>query len=67
MVRAHLPEGKSLVGAFWQPDAVLCDPETLSTLPPREWACGRGEIAKYAFLGDAPTADIAAPGRKSLP
>jgi 5-deoxy-5-amino-3-dehydroquinate synthase len=51
----NLPEGKNLVGAFWQPDAVLCDTETLSSLPPREWACGRGEIAKYAFLGDAPT------------
>ena len=37
---------------------MLCDTETLGTLPPREWACGRGEIAKYAFLGDAaPTAD----------
>jgi 5-deoxy-5-amino-3-dehydroquinate synthase len=53
----NLPEGKNLVGAFWQPEAVLCDTETLATLPPREWACGRGEIAKYAFLGDAPTAD----------
>jgi 5-deoxy-5-amino-3-dehydroquinate synthase len=53
----NLPEGKNLVGAFWQPHAVLCDTETLSTLPPREWACGRGEIAKYAFLGDAPTPD----------
>jgi 5-deoxy-5-amino-3-dehydroquinate synthase len=53
----NLPEGKNLVGAFWQPTAVLCDTETLSSLPPREWACGRGEIAKYAFLGDAPTAD----------
>jgi 5-deoxy-5-amino-3-dehydroquinate synthase len=55
----NLPEGKNLVGAFWQPNAVLCDTETLSTLPPREWACGRGEIAKYAFLGDAPEADQA--------
>jgi 5-deoxy-5-amino-3-dehydroquinate synthase len=53
----NLPEGKNLVGAFWQPDAVLCDTETLATLPPREWACGRGEIAKYAFLGEAPRAD----------
>jgi 5-deoxy-5-amino-3-dehydroquinate synthase len=53
----NLPEGKNLVGAFWQPNAVLCDTETLSSLPPREWACGRGEVAKYAFLGDAPTAD----------
>jgi 5-deoxy-5-amino-3-dehydroquinate synthase len=53
----NLPEGKNLVGAFWQPSAVLCDTETLKTLPPREWACGRGEIAKYAFLGDAAAAD----------
>jgi len=47
----NLPEGKNLVGAFWQPGAVLCDTATLATLPPREWACGRGEMAKYAFLG----------------
>ena len=52
----NLPEGKNLVGAFWQPNAVLCDTETLSSLPPREWACGRGEMAKYAFLGEAPSA-----------
>jgi 5-deoxy-5-amino-3-dehydroquinate synthase len=52
----NLPEGKNLVGAFWQPNAVLCDTETLASLPPREWSCGRGEIAKYAFLGDAPQA-----------
>ena len=50
----NLPEGKNLVGAFWQPAAVLCDTETLATLPAREWACGRGEMAKYAFLGDGP-------------
>ncbi|HUC03898.1 MAG TPA: 3-dehydroquinate synthase family protein [Acidimicrobiales bacterium] len=53
----NLPEGKNLVGAFWQPAAVLCDTETLSSLPPREWACGRGEMAKYAFLGDPPSAE----------
>jgi len=46
----NLAEGKNLVGAFWQPTAVLCDTEVLSTLPPREWSCGRGEIAKYALL-----------------
>lgn len=46
----NLPEGKNLVGAFWQPSAVLCDTATLSTLPQREWASGRGEMAKYAFL-----------------
>jgi 5-deoxy-5-amino-3-dehydroquinate synthase len=46
----NLPEGKNLVGAFWQPTAVLCDTEVLETLPEREWACGRGELAKYHFL-----------------
>jgi 5-deoxy-5-amino-3-dehydroquinate synthase len=53
----NLPEGKNLVGAFWQPGAVLCDTETLDSLPPREWACGKGEMAKYAFLGDPPRVD----------
>jgi len=47
----NLPEGKNLVGAFWQPSAVLCDTETLNTLPPREYRSGLGEMAKYRFLG----------------
>jgi 5-deoxy-5-amino-3-dehydroquinate synthase len=46
----NLPEGKNLVGAFWQPSAVLCDTDVLDTLPPREWRCGLGEMAKYHFL-----------------
>jgi 5-deoxy-5-amino-3-dehydroquinate synthase len=46
----NLPEGKNLVGAFWQPSAVLCDTEVLSTLPPREYLSGCGEMAKYHFL-----------------
>jgi 5-deoxy-5-amino-3-dehydroquinate synthase len=60
----NLPEGKNLVGAFWQPSAVLCDTGVLATLPPREWASGRGEVAKYALLGIStsfggpPTADL---------
>jgi 5-deoxy-5-amino-3-dehydroquinate synthase len=53
----NLPEGKNLVGAFWQPRAVLCDTDVLATLPPREWASGRGEMAKYAFLGGTGTPD----------
>jgi len=56
----NLPEGKNLVGAFWQPAAVLCDTEALATLPAREWASGRGEIAKCAFLVPEPGA--AGPG-----
>jgi 5-deoxy-5-amino-3-dehydroquinate synthase len=47
----NLPEGKNLVGAFWQPVAVLCDTDVLSSLPPREYRSGLGEMAKYAFLG----------------
>lgn len=48
----NLPEGKNLVGSFWQPSAVLCDIQSLSSLPAREWSSGRGEMAKYAFLGE---------------
>ncbi len=55
----NLPEGKNLVGAFWQPAAVICDTEVLGSLPPREWASGLGEMAKYSFLG--------APGLEELP
>lgn len=47
----NLPEGKNLVGAFWQPAAVVCDTAVLATLPPRELRNGQGEMAKYAFLG----------------
>ena len=47
----NLPEGKNLVGTFWQPVAVLCDTEVLETLPPREYVSGLGEMAKYSFLG----------------
>jgi 5-deoxy-5-amino-3-dehydroquinate synthase len=46
----NLPEGKNLVGAFWQPSAVICDTDVLATLPEREMRCGLGEMAKYHFL-----------------
>ncbi|WP_421120210.1 3-dehydroquinate synthase family protein [Aquihabitans daechungensis] len=55
----NLPEGKNLVGAFWQPAAVLCDTEVLGTLPPREYRNGLGEMAKYAFLGVDDLPDLA--------
>ncbi len=48
----NLPEGKNLVGAFWQPRAVICDTDLLATLPPRELRSGMGELAKYHFLDD---------------
>ena len=46
----NLPQGKNLVGAFWQPSGVICDLDTLATLPEREVRCGNGEMAKYHFL-----------------
>ena len=46
----NLPEGKNLVGAFWQPSAVVCDTDALASLPGREQRSGRGEMAKYHFL-----------------
>jgi 3-dehydroquinate synthase len=48
-----LPEGKNLVGAFWQPQLVLIDPELLQTLPARELRSGLAEVAKYAVIMDA--------------
>ncbi|KIF78135.1 aminodehydroquinate synthase [Streptomyces sp. 150FB] len=47
----NLPEGKNLIGAYWQPQAVLCDTDLLRTLPPEEWANGYGEIARCHFIG----------------
>ena len=46
----NLPEGKNLVGAFWQPTGVLCDTDALATLPESERRSGMGEMAKYHFL-----------------
>ncbi len=46
----NIPEGKNLVGAFWQPCGVVCDTAVLATLPPREYSSGLGEMAKYHFL-----------------
>lgn len=46
----NLPEGKNLVGAFWQPVAVVCDTDALASLPERERRSGMGEMAKYHFL-----------------
>ncbi len=51
-VAVDLPQGKNLVGAFWQPSLVLADPDTLRTLTPEYWRDGLGEVVKYGCIGD---------------
>ena len=46
------PLGKNMIGAFYQPQAVLADLSTLTTLPPRELSAGLAEVIKYGALGD---------------
>lgn len=46
------PLGKNMIGAFWQPQMVLADMHTLSTLPKRELSAGMAEVIKYALIMD---------------
>jgi 3-dehydroquinate synthase len=49
----NLPEGKNLVGTFYQPRLVLADVLTLKTLPAREFRSGLAEVVKHAMIADA--------------
>ena len=49
-----IPEGKNLVGAFYQPSLVVCDPDTLLTLAPDVFADGCAEVLKYGIINDRP-------------
>lgn len=49
-----LPEGKNLLGAFWQPRLVLCDTDSFATLAPQTRRDGCAEIIKYALLRGEP-------------
>lgn len=48
------PLGKNMIGAFYQPQLVLADTETLNTLPDRELSAGLAEIIKYGLISDLP-------------
>ena len=48
------PLGKNMIGAFYQPQAVLIDINTLHTLSPREFAAGLAEVVKYGLICDLP-------------
>ena len=52
-VGVNLKAGKNLVGAFYQPRLVLCDLDTLATLPGRDFRAGLAEIIKYGIIHDA--------------
>lgn len=47
-----LPQGKNLIGAFWEPSLVLCDPELLLSLPASVFMDGCAETIKYGILKD---------------
>lgn len=49
----NMPQGKNLIGAFWQPDLVVADVSVLSTLPERELRCGLAECIKHGIIRDA--------------
>jgi 3-dehydroquinate synthase len=48
------PQGKNMIGAFYQPQAVLIDINSLQSLPPREFAAGLAEVIKYGLICDEP-------------
>jgi 3-dehydroquinate synthase len=62
-------EGKNLVGAFYAPSAVICDLDTLVTLPKNEIVAGLAEVVKYGFIADERILEIieASPEKASDP
>ena len=47
------PMGKNMIGAFYQPQAVIIDTDSLATLPKREFSAGMAEVIKYGLISDA--------------
>lgn len=54
----NLPQGKNLVGAFWEPAAVHCDLDFLTTLPVDDLRAGLAEMIKHGFIADPRTLEL---------
>jgi len=65
-VGVNHPQGKNLIGAFYQPHAVLIDPAVLGTLPRREFRAGLYEVIKYGMTSSPPLFDRIARERKAI-
>ncbi len=65
-VGVNHPQGKNLIGAFYQPHAVVIDPLVLGTLPRREFRAGLYEVIKYGMTSSATLFDRVARERKAI-
>ncbi len=61
-----IPEGKNLIGTFYQPQAVYIDPDVLSTLPEQEFLGGLAEVIKYGIIRDKEFFDFLAVNCKAI-
>ena len=65
-VGVNHPQGKNLIGAFYQPHAVVIDPVVLGTLPRREFRAGLYEVIKYGMTSSPALFDRVATDRKAI-
>jgi 3-dehydroquinate synthase len=65
-VGVNHPQGKNLIGAFYQPHAVVIDPSVLGTLPRREFRAGLYEVIKYGMTSSPSLFDRVANDRKAI-
>jgi len=65
-VGVNHPLGKNMIGAFYQPHAVVVDPQVLGTLPRREFRAGLYEVIKYGMTSSAQLFDRVARERKAI-
>jgi len=65
-VGVNHPQGKNLIGSFYQPHAVLIDPSVLGTLPRREFRAGLYEVIKYGMTSSASLFDRVGRERKAI-